>query len=143
MPLNVERISKAVEHLARKEPIALAYLHGSYANERADRESDIDIAIVADSSLSREERFDLRLRALGSLSEILHLDLESIDLVVLQDATILLQYNAMRKGIRIFERDRSERIQYELRVEQEYDDERYYLKRESEIILNRMLQRPA
>lgn len=69
--------------------------------------------------------------------------LEKIDLIILQDVPVLLQFNIIRNGILLHEKDRSERISHALHVEQDYDDERYYLDRESDSTLTRILSRPT
>ncbi len=78
-----------------------------------------------------------------ALADTLHEYLEKIDLIILQDVPVLLQFNVVRKGILLFGRTRQEKIEYELQVEREYDDERYYLQREADITINRILSRPA
>lgn len=138
-------MEKAVEHEDRVMPgaIRLAFLHGSLARGKADAESDIDIGILASASLDKAQRYELRIRLMRSLADTLNMPLEKIDLVILQDVPVLLQFHVIRNGIVLFERDRSERIAYALRVEQFYDDERYYLERESQATIDRILSRPA
>lgn len=123
--------------------VRMAYLHGSHALGTEDRESDIDIAVLTDEKLSKEERFALQLDLMGKMADALHVPLERIDLIILQDCPPLLKYNVIRKGSCAFERDRSERVLFELHVEQEYDDESYYLDQEAELTLHRILSSSA
>lgn len=129
--------------LERDSDVRLAYLHGSHAREYSDAESDIDIAVLADPSLSKEHRYDLRIRLIGAIAECPDIPFDKIDLIILQDVSVLLQFNVIRNRIVLVERDRSERISYELHVEQAYDDEQYYLERESKVIMQRILSYPA
>lgn len=131
-------IPQRIRNVCAAEPaIRLAYLHGSHASGMPDKESDIDIGVLLDSSLNTEERFRMRLDLMGRMAEALRVDSEKVDLIVLQDVPALLKYNVIRKGFCVFERDRSERVLFELRVEQEYDDEIYYLERENEYYLSK------
>lgn len=127
----------------RDDAVRIAYLHGSHAAGKADEESDLDIAVLASPSLGAKERFELRFRLMRDVSEALRMPFEKIDLIMLQDVPALLQFNVIRNGMLLFERDRSEKIAYSLHVEQAYDDERYYLDRESDAILSRILSRPT
>jgi len=150
MDSDSERIAAALVTVIQRENkraqgdvVHLAYLHGTRACGRADQESDIDIGILAAPSLDKGERFKLRIRLMRALADTLHEYLEKIDLIILQDVPVLLQFNVVRKGILLFGRTRQEKIEYELQVEREYDDERYYLQREADITINRILSRPA
>lgn len=138
MPLSKAAIERAVRKICKNEPIRLAYLHGSYAWGKPDDESDIDVALLADPKLSKDKRWNLRLRLTKSIAKALHVPIEKLDVVILQDASVLLRSNVVL-GLPIFERDRSERVLFELRTEQEWDDERYYLERENKMTRERIL----
>ena len=131
----------SIREICASHPVMLAYLFGSHARSSADAESDIDIAVLADASLSKDERLDLRFRLRIALAESLRLDLEMIDIIVLQDVPILLQYNVIRTGRVLYARDANTRSDFQLRVEQLYEDEAPYLERESAITLQRILAR--
>jgi len=135
LPLRLEKIVAAA--LAR-EPVVAAYLHGSHARGQADADSDLDLALLADGALCRADCLELRLRVTEKLQDRLQ-DTIDPDVVVLQQAPVLLQYNVVRNGIVVLGRDAPERRAFELDVEQRYDDERPYLDRETDIILERIL----
>lgn len=121
------------------QPIVLAYLFGSHARDAADDESDIDIAILAEASLSKEERHRLRLKLMRDFADALGLPVEKMDVVVLQDVAILLQYNVIRQGRPFAVQDRSTKIEYELGVERRYDDEAPFLTQEADLTFQRIL----
>lgn len=146
MRKDIPNIASAVEQAIEREAsgvVRIAYLHGSHVRGSVDEESDIDIGILAAPSLDKHARFRLRLRLMSAVADALRVPLEKIDLVILQDVPVLLQFNIIRNGIVLFERDHSERIHFELRVEQAYDDERYYLERESKATVQRILSHPT
>ncbi len=139
-------VRKAVKQVNRTSPgsVIAAYLHGSYARGGADTESDIDIGFLAGPALGKKQRFDLRLQLLSTIDELLPMRLaDKLDVTILQDVPVLLQFNVVRGSIILFEANRSERLGYELHVEQAYDDERYYLEREAEATLRHIISRPA
>lgn len=132
-------LARNIQQALRREPVVLAYLFGSHAHGRADSESDVDIAVLADSSLSRGERQTLRLKLMRTCAEALTLPIERIDLVVLQDVPVLLQYNVIRGGLLLCAKNPSVRPAYEFAVEQSYDDERPLLEREADLTFERIL----
>src|SRR4051812_22538102 len=93
--------TRAIESVCRRYPVSLAYVFGSHARGTADTESDVDIAVLLTPDLSPRERHRLRLLLMPELAAVLHLDVSLIDLVVLQDARLLLQYNAI-SGVPVF-----------------------------------------
>ena len=143
MGIDLAAIEGAIASFAADASLVAAYLHGSAAVGRMDSESDIDIALLPRPELSAEERWNLRLRCLGFLMQRFPAIEEKFDVIVLQDVPVLLRFNVIRNCIVLHECDRSERILYELHVEQAYDDERYYLDREAHATVHRILSRPA
>jgi predicted nucleotidyltransferase len=140
--MSAQRSATGLEDVIRKtcrsHPVRLAYLFGSHARGTADTESDLDVAVLADSSLSKEERHALKLRLGRALAGALPLDCGEIDVVVLQDVPTLLQYNVIR-GKPVFVTRPSVRAGYELSVQSRYDDEKPLLDREAELALDRIL----
>ena len=138
-------IENAMQRFAQREPdVVAAYLHGSYATGHADAESDIDIAILTKRGLPPQERHAVRMRAIYELSKILGEALsDKMDVIILQDIPVLLQYNVARKGRRLYERAKGTCAEFEVSVEQKYHDEEPYLRRETEMILDRILSRTA
>lgn len=142
MVITPETIKRLVGKIGAEQGISAAYLHGSYATGKANKESDLDIAVLAMPGLSKQDRFSLRLTISALLRTALGESAPELDLTILQDTPLLLQYNVIRQGSRIFEGNRQERIEYELSVERGYDDECPMLNAECDIILQRILSRP-
>ena len=141
---DLTRIRSAIEKMADADTsIAAVFLHGSASVGRMDEESDVDIAILAGASVTKTDRRALRLRCIRALGTAYPDVEEKFDVVILQDVPVLLRYNVIRKGTRIVEHDRAARIDFELATERAYDDEEPYLRRETEMILQNILSRPA
>lgn len=69
--------------------LTLAYLCGSHARGTANAVSDLDVAVLLELQLSKEERFDCRLALRRSISDALTLDDEQVDPVILADRGVL------------------------------------------------------
>lgn len=132
-------ITAATNKVCQARAVDLAYLYGSYAINRCDHESDIDLAFLVDNKLTKEERFALRLNLLAELDTLLPFGHPDLDVVILQDSPLLLQYNVICKGVPIFQKDSDTRKNYELDIQRQYDDDCPMLEQESEIILDRIL----
>lgn len=82
--------------------IASVYLYGSHAEDRAHRESDVDVAVLVDWDRypGSKERFELRVRL---TAEVMHALAENqVDLIVLNDVSPELGRKVIRDGIRVF-----------------------------------------
>jgi predicted nucleotidyltransferase len=115
-PLNIEAL---VNCLAAQPDVLAAYLFGSYATGKARPESDVDVAVLL-SGTDEMERFERRLRLMGEVEEAL--GRRPADVVVLNDAPPLLAHQVLRNGRLIFERDRTARVEFEVRAGQVYTD---------------------
>ena len=103
------------EFLADQAPIRFAYLFGSYARGRANAMSDVDVAVYLDDSL---DFFTMRLK----LMEQIHRHAGGhIDLVVLNDSSVVLQYEVIRHGM-VLKDDNQLRVEFETSVLREYLD---------------------
>ena len=101
--------------LRRRKKIAAAYIFGSVATGRSRRGSDVDLAVVAKTKLSGQERVRLE----TALSNLLK---KEVDLVVFGQATPLLQHQILKYGRLIYETDPAERVRQEVRARGEYLD---------------------
>lgn len=102
-------LAKELEEFFRRsgEPGCVsAYLFGSMADDRAHRESDIDVGVLLsrDRYPTPRKRFDERVRLSARLvQELKH---ELLDVVILNDAPPLLGRRIITDGIRVFCADR-------------------------------------
>src|SRR5438477_3718627 len=97
IPRNLE--AQLIE-LFHKHPVLLAYLFGSQVTERTHEESDVDVAVLLKESLTADQRLQERLALLNDLCSVFNND--NVDLVILNDATPLLAYEALRGGKLLF-----------------------------------------
>jgi predicted nucleotidyltransferase len=128
-----------VVELLRKERLKLAYLFGSAAKGGEGRLSDLDLGVLLDESLSREERFRLQLRLTGELTSLLKTD--RIDLVAMNDASLSLNYEIIAANHPLFARDEGQKIDFEHGILSRYLDRRYFEKRWAAEFLKKVAER--
>ena len=124
-----------IEYFSNKDNIILAYLFGSTVRGDTGRLSDVDISILVDEKISKKDRFDLELKLISEISTLIKKN--KIDLVVLNEAPLLLAYNIIKNGI-ILKSSETERVNFETKILSMYMDEKYYIKRHTEETLKRI-----
>lgn len=116
--MNVRTFEAAIEGVTRfmslRDEVLAAYIFGSVATGRARRDSDIDIAVLVDSTLIPGDLFDYRLRLMADLRDLLQRP--DVEVVLLNQAPPVLAQNVISKGRLIFERSRSARIRFQIRT---------------------------
>jgi hypothetical protein len=83
----------------------------------AGKLSDVDVAVLL--SKGYDSAFDYRLHLTGKLAEIIG---RETDVVILNAASPLLRYEAIKYGRVLFCRDENERVNFEERTLDEYLD---------------------
>lgn len=131
-----KQYNKLVDYFSKQEHVKLAYLYGSAALGKSGKLSDVDLGVLLDDSLSKKERFDLQLKLIGDIAELLKRD--RIDLVIINDAPLSLNYEIIKVNCPLFVRDRNEKIDFEHGVLSRYLDRRYYEKRAASEFLKKV-----
>lgn len=104
--------------------VVAAYLFGSEARGEASSRSDVDVAILLREphpATLAEAGFDLAAALSAELGR-------GVDLVVLNGAPVDLAARVLRDGRLLLDRDRSQRIGFEVRTRNEYFDLLPYLR---------------
>ncbi len=107
-----------ISFLDRQSDVLAAYLFGSVAEGRSTPLSDVDIAVLLDA----EKVQDTFLRRLQLMGELERFATRPVDVVVLNDAPLLLRYQVLRHGRLLYDRDPRARVEFEVRVGELYDD---------------------
>jgi hypothetical protein len=115
--------SVLTDFLMRQPDVALAYLFGSQAQGRAHPLSDVDVAVLLAEQLTPAEQSRARLRLMGELMALLQR--EDVDLVVLNQASLLLCHRVLRDGRLLFANDDRERVRFAAETYRRYLDCRY------------------
>ena len=109
-----------VNYLSSVSQLIAAYLFGSYAKERQDQMSDIDIALLFRNEFSTEQMNKLELSIWQKLTAILRTD--EIDLLVLNHVPLSMQFEIIRTGKAICNNDNDRRIDFEIHTCARYWD---------------------
>lgn len=123
-------ISRLAEFFKSREYVELAYLFGSTAEENRSPLSDIDIGIYLSSKPTKGERIEKRLELTAELAGFLKT--ESVDLVVMNDSSAVINFEIIKSNIPVFIRDEDFKIDVEQKVMSLYLDRKYH-----ENLLNR------
>jgi hypothetical protein len=129
---------RLLEFMSGQEYIKLAYLFGSVAKGKEGKLSDVDIAVFLDESLSKKEIFNLQLKVISELTSILKTD--RVDLIVMNNAPLLLKYNIIRYG-KILKDDKEIKIKVESGILSDYLDMKYYIDRHTNLAIKRIAKR--
>jgi predicted nucleotidyltransferase len=114
-PLDV---SALVEYLVAQEDVLAGYLFGSQSTGKARPASDVDVAVLLKEADSLA-RFDRRLRLIDEVSDLCG---READVIVLNDAPLILQHQILKQGRLLYERDRMARVAFEVNAGKVYAD---------------------
>ena len=124
---------KSVDKVFRRHHVSFAYLFGSKAKGTATSRSDRDIAVHFSSKMKIKDRLKSRLRLWSSLSDVW--PGETVDLVDLEEAPLLLRFNAIKDGKLLYCADDKKRIWFDVPTMKEYFDRQYYIERGAQAAL--------
>lgn len=91
--------------------VQCAWLFGSTARGEAGPLSDVDVAVLLDENVARENHLDIA----AALAEELERSAPRIDLTVLNEAPPALRHRVILDGLLLLERDPRQRIDFEVR----------------------------
>jgi len=132
------QMEKAIELLKQEKRVKLSYLFGSAARDEMGKLSDIDIGVYLDESLSSDKRFKLQLELMSELASVLKTD--RVDLIVMNDAPLLLNYNIIRYGEPI-KSERQTKVRFEAKILSRYLDRKYCIDRHTSLGIKRIMER--
>ncbi|WP_320045972.1 nucleotidyltransferase domain-containing protein [uncultured Ilyobacter sp.] len=99
---------KIVDYFLDKKP-KLIYLFGSYAKNINRDESDVDIAVLLETSMEPREKFKYKMELVDLLGK-------EVDLIDLSDANIILKHQIVTTGKNLFCRTKLEKDEFKYRV---------------------------
>lgn len=113
--------SLLAEYFSKSNEVVAAYVFGSYAENIARPDSDIDIAVILEPV--PKDTLEYRLVVMEDIKRLTGLD---ADVIVLNEAPIMLQFQVIQKGKVVFERDADERAVFVMSVASRYYDYKRY-----------------
>jgi predicted nucleotidyltransferase len=122
----MKAVKKVMEMLSSflnmQDFVRAAYMFGSVAEGRQGPMSDIDVAVFMDKKLGKKERSKKKIFLINKICSILKTD--NVDLVVMNDASLLLNYNIIKQGKVL--KTGKERVFLETRLMCDYLDRKFY-----------------
>lgn len=130
---------KLVMFLQKQDYIKVAYLFGSAAKGKIGKLSDVDIGVLVDESLVKNDLLNLKLNLISEMTSILGTD--KIDLTVMNNAPVSLNYEIVKSNKPLFVRNKAEKVEFEHQIMLKYLDRSYYDKRHSKLFLKKVAER--
>lgn len=122
LPENLDaRIAALGRAWAADPDVAAIYLFGSRAGRSAGPRSDVDLAVVLRGTTTADARWRKRLALIGDATQRLRTD--AVDVVVLEDAPIVLAHRVLARGRLLGETDPHRRRAVAEHVMRRYLDE--------------------
>lgn len=118
----MQYIPALTEKISIDNDIVAFYLFGSYAADKQNPASDIDLAVLLDREFPVHSYFDKKLKLLSLATSTLKTD--EVDLIILNQAPPALSYQILSKSRLLFERDdkKGQRIDFQVRAFDRYFD---------------------
>ena len=122
-------------YFSNQKDVVVAYLYGSQARRQSTPLSDVDIAVLLADSLTSQQRFERRLTLITELIELVKIN--QVDVVILNDTPLPLNYRILRDGILLHSTNEARRIMHTATTISQYLDFLPVLKRHEEAILEK------
>src|SRR5919204_5091319 len=105
--------------LFQRSPVDAAYTQGTAsARKLAGTYSDLDVALLLLDQVKTNEFFDYQVYFVSELSKTL--ETEGLDVVILNQASLLQRAQVIRSWSLLYQRDEKRRVQFETRAVMEY-----------------------
>lgn len=119
--MNLFEKQSRLNQLFVQNPVNAAYLAGSLSTRTSfGHLSDVDIAILLMDQIKSDQFLDYQLYFFSELAK--RLESESIDVVILNQASLLLKLQVIKYGQILFTRDEKQRVSFETKAVMDYLD---------------------
>jgi uncharacterized protein YutE (UPF0331/DUF86 family)/predicted nucleotidyltransferase len=119
--MNLFEKQAKLNQLFTQSPVNAAYLTGSLAGRAAfGHLTDVDIAVLLMEQIKSDEFLDYQLYLFSELAK--RLESDTIDVVILNQASLLLKLQVIKYGQILYSRDEKKRVAFETRAVMEYLD---------------------
>jgi predicted nucleotidyltransferase len=115
-----EITDKLTKYFEEHEEILFAVLFGSLAKGKANKMSDVDIAVMVDPKFDKSFPFGYQAELTTDLMQVLKRD--DVDVVILNKIPIALKHQILRYGKFIYIRDKQARIKFQVDTINQYED---------------------
>ena len=119
--MNLFEKQSRLNQLFTQSPVNAAYLAGSLSTRTSfGHLTDVDIAILLMEQIKSDQFLDYQLYFFSELAK--RLESENIDVVILNQASLLLKLQVIKYGQILFSRDEKQRVSFETKAVMDYLD---------------------
>ncbi|TMC20032.1 MAG: DUF86 domain-containing protein [Chloroflexi bacterium] len=119
--MNLFEKQSRLNQLFVQNPVNAAYLAGSLSNRTTfGHITNVDIAILLMNQIRSDQFLDYQLYFFSELAK--RLESENIDVVILNQASLLLKLQVIKYGQILFSRDEKQRVSFETKAVMDYLD---------------------
>ena len=119
--MNLFQKQARLNQLFTQSPVNAAYLAGSLSTRTSfGHLSDVDIAILLTDSIKSDQFLDYQLYFFSELAK--RLESDTIDVVILNQASLLLKLQVIKYGQILFTRNEKQRVSFESKAVMDYLD---------------------
>src|ERR1700731_2147521 len=119
--MNLFEKQSRLNQLFAQSPVNAAYLAGSLSNRTSfGHLTDIDVAILLMEQIKSDQFLDYQLYFFSELAK--RLESDNIDVVILNQASLLLKLQVIKYGQILFSRDEKQRVSFETKAVMDYLD---------------------
>lgn len=119
--MNLFEKQTQLNQLFTQSPVKAAYLAGSLTNRSSfGHLSDVDIAILMMDQIKSDQFLDYQLYFFSELAK--RLESDTIDVVILNQASLLIKLQVIKYGQILFSRDDKQRVLFETKAVMDYLD---------------------
>ena len=119
--MNLFEKQSQLNQLFAQNPVNAAYLAGSLSSRTSfGHLSDVDIAILLMDQIKSDQFLDYQIYFFSELAK--RLESETIDVVILNQASLLLKLQVIKYGQILFSRDEKHRVSFETKAVMDYLD---------------------
>src|SRR5579864_936685 len=119
--MNLFEKQTRLNQLFAQSPVNAAYLAGTLSNRATfGHITDVDIGILMMEQIKAEQFFDYQLYFMSELAK--RMETDSIDVVILNQASLLLKLQVIKNGQILFSRNEKQRISFETKAVMDYLD---------------------
>jgi uncharacterized protein YutE (UPF0331/DUF86 family) len=126
-----------LQELFIASPVNAAYAQGSTtARQIAGHYNDLGIAVLLLDQVKPNEFFDYQMYLMGEL--VKRLEMPQLDVVILNNASLMQRYNVIRTYQLLYQRDQKGRVAWELRAIMDWLDFKKYDEMQSKALAERI-----
>ncbi|MBV9229615.1 MAG: DUF86 domain-containing protein, partial [Chloroflexi bacterium] len=119
--MNLFEKQSRLNQLFTQSPVNAAYLAGSLSTRTSfGHLTDVDIAILLMEQIKSDQFLDYQLYFFSELAK--RLESDNIDVVILNQASLLLKLQVIKYGQILFSRDEKQRVSFETKAVMDYLD---------------------